>query len=292
MRRGFLALLGLLVAYGWSAQQITVKDLVSNAPIEGAVIFSEARTAFLKSDSKGRVDITALLPCDSILITHVAYESQAVSTSLLKRSPFTVTMMPTVIQMPTFELKAARESFFESPKQMVTLSEKAMETTQPRTTADLLERSGEVFVQRSQLGGGSPVLRGFEANRILLMVDGVRLNNAIYRSGHLQNAITVDPYLLERTEVIFGPGSLIYGSDALGGVIHFRSRRPKTLPYSRKKTSLRFAQKMSTATEESASHLDFEYSGDRLASLSSFTLTRFGKLRMGENRLHGDAEWG
>ncbi|MEC8113334.1 MAG: TonB-dependent receptor plug domain-containing protein, partial [Bacteroidota bacterium] len=56
------------------------------------------------------------------------------------------------------------------------------------TTGDLLEATGQVHLQMSQQGGISPVLRGFEANRVLLVVDGVRMNNAIYRAGHLQNA--------------------------------------------------------------------------------------------------------
>ncbi|MEO8794934.1 MAG: TonB-dependent receptor plug domain-containing protein, partial [Daejeonella sp.] len=60
------------------------------------------------------------------------------------------------------------------------------------STADVMQQTPGVIVQKSQLGGGSPVLRGFEANRILLVMDGVRLNNAIYRGGHLQNIITVD----------------------------------------------------------------------------------------------------
>ena len=79
-------------------------------------------------------------------------------------------------------------------------------------------------MQKSQLGGGSPNIRGFEANKILLMLDGVRLNNAIYRSGHLQNLITIDENMLDDVEIIFGPSSVLYGSDALGGTINMRTR--------------------------------------------------------------------
>src|SRR5215213_3070792 len=61
-----------------------------------------------------------------------------------------------------------------------------------QNTGDLLQNTGNVFVQKSQQGGSSPVLRGFEASRVLLVIDGVRMNNAIYRSGHLQNVITTD----------------------------------------------------------------------------------------------------
>ena len=52
----------------------------------------------------------------------------------------------------------------------------------PSTSADLLQKEGNIMIQMSQSGGGSPIIRGFEANRVLLVIDGVRLNNAIYRS--------------------------------------------------------------------------------------------------------------
>ena len=78
----------------------------------------------------------------------------------------------------------------------------------PQTAADLLAQTGAVFIQKSQLGGGSPMIRGFATNRVLLVVDGVRMNNAIYRSGNLQNIISIDPLSIETAEVIFGPGSI------------------------------------------------------------------------------------
>ena len=88
-----------------------------------------------------------------------------------------------------------------------------------------------IRVQKSQGGGGSPVIRGFEANRVLLVLDGVRMNNGIFRSGHLQNAITVDPNSLERVEIIYGSSSVGYGSDALGGVVHYYTKTQKsTMP--------------------------------------------------------------
>ncbi|MEM9258864.1 MAG: TonB-dependent receptor plug domain-containing protein, partial [Bacteroidota bacterium] len=103
---------------------------------------------------------------------------------------------------------------------------RAIRRAQSLSTADALAELSGVYVQKSQFGGGSPILRGFEANRVLLVVDGVRMNNAIYRAGHLQNAITVSPFALERMEVIYGAGALAYGSDAIGGVVHFRTQQP------------------------------------------------------------------
>ncbi|MEO6759010.1 MAG: Plug domain-containing protein, partial [Saprospiraceae bacterium] len=74
-------------------------------------------------------------------------------------------------------------------QQVAVISQAQIEVANAQTTADLLQNSGTVFVQRSQQGGGSPTIRGFEASRILLVVDGVRMNNAVYRAGHLQNVM-------------------------------------------------------------------------------------------------------
>jgi len=52
------------------------------------------------------------------------------------------------------------------------------------------------------------------------------MNNAIYRSGYLQNSITMDNAILEKTDIIYGPGSVAYGSDAIGGVVHFVTKTP------------------------------------------------------------------
>ena len=130
----------------------------------------------------------------------------------------------------------------------------------PQTTADLLGQIGSVFIQKSQLGGGSPMIRGFATNRVLMVVDGVRMNNAIYRSGNLQNIISIDPLTLEGAEVVFGPGSLIYGSDAIGGVMDFHTITPafaesKKLQFKGSST-LRYA----TANKENTFHTDFNLS--------------------------------
>ena len=98
--------------------------------------------------------------------------------------------------------------------------------TAPTSSAEVLELSPGVRIQKSQGGGGSPVIRGFEANRVLIVVDGVRMNNAIYRSGHLQNSITIDPNNIDRVEIIYGSSSVGYGSDALGGVVHYYTKTP------------------------------------------------------------------
>ena len=115
----------------------------------------------------------------------------------------------------------------EVPNKIVKINKNDILRNNPQTSADLLGQSGNVFIQKSQLGGGSPMIRGFATNRVLLVADGVRMNNAIYRSGNLQNVISIDPLSTETAEVIFGPGTVIYGSDAIGGVMDFHTLQPR-----------------------------------------------------------------
>ncbi|WBX78504.1 TonB-dependent receptor [Tenacibaculum ovolyticum] len=165
-----------------------------------------------------------------------------------------------------------------------------MQKVSPQTSADLLASIPGIKVQKSQFGGGSPVLRGMESNRVLLVVDGVRMNNAIYRKGHLQSSITVSPNLLERTEVIFGPSSVIYGSDALGGVIHYYTKTPKLSDKNRIKGSsfLRYSSVNNEITNTVSAELQFK----KWASFTSVSHSNFGDLKMGENRSHGFKDWG
>lgn len=152
-----------------------------------------------------------------------------------------------------------------------------------QTSADLLQQSGEVFVQKSQMGGGSPNIRGFEANKVLIVVDGVRLNNAIFRGGHLQNVISIDQNMLEKVEILYGPGSVMYGSDALGGVMHFYTRKPE---FGTSEKTYFFGNafaRTSSVNFEKTAHLDFNVGGKRLASLTSITASDYGDLVSGKN---------
>lgn len=171
-----------------------------------------------------------------------------------------------------------------------TLTRDVIESTMPQNTSVMLEKSGNVFIQRSQLGGGSPVLRGFEASRILLLVDGVRMNNAIYRTGHLQNIITVDNNILDRVEIIHGPASTLYGSDALGGAILLWTKDPVTANVGKRAINIDAMTRYSSAWQEGTAHASVNIGMKRLAFLSAATISTFGDLRAGNirNPFQGD----
>lgn len=150
-----------------------------------------------------------------------------------------------------------------------------------QNTGDLLINTGNVFVQKSQQGGSSPVIRGFEASRVLLVVDGIRMNNAIFRSGHLQNIITVDQNMLERVEVLYGPASTLYGSDALGGVVHMRTKGPLLSSTGKSARTGSAFVRHSSANKEKTAHADFSIGGRKWGWLQSYTFSDFDDLRMG-----------
>lgn len=186
------------------------------------------------------------------------------------------------------ELTISANKFEENKKNLAQsiqlIKRKEIEWTMPQTTANLLEQTGNVFVQRSQLGGGSPVLRGFEASRVLLVIDGVRMNNAVYRAGHLQNVITVDNNILDRVEVLHGPASTLYGSDALGGVVLFNTIDPKLSSGSKPAVSGNAMARFSSAYGEGTGHFDINLGFKKFASLTSVTYSRFGDLVQGKKR--------
>ena len=168
--------------------------------------------------------------------------------------------------------------------QVSVISAKEIAQANQANTADLLQNSGQVLVQKSQQGGGSPIMRGFEANKILLVVDGVRMNNAIYRAGHLQNSITIDQFSLDKIEIINGPGSVLYGSDALGGVIHFYTKSPE---FSNSKKILvkgNVASKYATTNNEISNQVSLSVANNKWGSYTSYTQSAFSDLRQGANR--------
>jgi hemoglobin/transferrin/lactoferrin receptor protein len=150
-----------------------------------------------------------------------------------------------------------------------------------QTMAELLINSGVVGMQKSQQGGGSPQLRGFEASRIVLMIDGVRMNNLIYRAGHLQNVITVDNNLLDNVEILLGPSSTVYGSDALGGVVSMHTKNP-ILGAEKFAFSGNGFYRYGSVNNEKTQHLDFNIGLKKFAIFAGVTFSDLGDLRMGE----------
>ncbi len=273
---------------------ITIVDITSKQALSNVYIFNADSSFTTTTNGQGEANISlANTNTDTLFFKHVSYELLPVALSDLDTYEGLITLYPKEELLATVLVTAGKmnERIEEVTNKVSIIDLKQIQQRQPATSADMLQQSGHVFVQKSQKGGGSPVIRGFEANKVLIVVDGVRMNNAIFRGGHLQNVITIDPVILERTEVVYGPGSVIYGSDALGGVMHFISKKPALSPKPGLLFEANAGVKWASATEERSTHVDFSIGGKKLGVLNSLSFSDFGNTRMGRKRTHGFEDW-
>ena len=274
-----------------NSQTISVIDENSGDGIPNVLLYNSDKSKRAITNLDGLVSLDDFIQNDIITFSHISYEEKSIILSEL------VARKKIFLLEKSYNLTGVVLSVSRNSQDVKSISRKvsvidasSLRLEAPKTTADLLYQAGGVHIQKTQAGGGSPVVRGFEANRVLLVIDGVRMNNAIYRSGHLQNSITVDQNSLERTELIFGPSSVAYGSDALGGVIHFYTKTPKfsdsfSLNYSR-------AYSYNISDKSNIRSRNIEISNKKWASFTSFTRSFYGDVIMGENRRHGFKDWG
>lgn len=277
----------LMVSITGFSQEITVMDKSSLEPLDNVAVFNENRQASALTNEDGTVPITKFKGSDTLYFQHAGYRTSACTPQKLKRENYKVYLTPRSYDMNEVVISASRqkEKKKEVPGKIETIDKKEISFMDQQTPAGLLQSTGEVQVQKSQMGGGSPVIRGFEANKVLLVVDGIRMNNAIFRGGHLQNVITIDNALLEKVEVLYGPGSVIYGSDALGGVMHFHTRDPKLSGTPGKmKFNVNANTRYATANREKSGHIDVSLGGNQFGSITSFSYSDYEDLRQGNIR--------
>jgi hemoglobin/transferrin/lactoferrin receptor protein len=276
-------------AFAYS-QVITIKDQETDQPIELATLASESPRAFTTTNALGQADVSAFKNAEKIRISMLGYQAEIISYAALEAAGFSVRLKPSGISIDEIVVSATRSSQTSAdvPAKITIISSRQVALQNPQTAADLLGTSGEVFIQKSQQGGGSPMIRGFSTNRLLYTVDGVRMNTAIFRSGNLQNVISLDPFAIERTEVFFGPGSVIYGSDAIGGVMSFQTLTPQLSFSDSTLVKGKAVTRYSSANNEKTMHFDINIGWKKWASLTSISTNDFDDLRMGS---HGPDEY-
>lgn len=279
-----LCLLLGIYHFGYS-QLITIKDKETDHPLEMVTLVSESPGAFATTNVEGQADISAFKNAEIIGIRMLGYKTEIKSYEELENAAFTIQLLPSGVTMDEVVVSATRwnQTSKYIPAKIITISPKDVSLQNPQTAADLLGASGKIFIQKSQQGGGSPMIRGFSTNRLLYIVDGVRMNTAIFRSGNLQNVISLDPFATEKTEVFFGPGSVIYGSDAIGGVMSFLTLTPQLSLSDKSLIAGKAVARYSSANTERTAHLDINIGGKKWASVTSFSSSDFGDLRMGSN---------
>ena len=277
-----ILLFSLLVS---NAQEVTVLDAENGQPVMNVAIYNQDKSTTTITDFSGKASLKAFTRNELIYFKHLSFQPYTVLKKNLAKKGYRIYLEPNPEQLEEIVVSVSKweQQKKDVPQKIANVSAKDIAFTNPQTAADLLQQSGKVFVQKSQLGGGSPMIRGFATNRVLISVDGVRMNNAIFRGGNLQNVISIDPFSIKNTEVIFGPGSVIYGSDAIGGVMNFYTKNPK-LSYTDSTTVTGNATyRFSTASNENTAHAAVNLGFKKWASYTSLSYNNFGDLTMGSH---------
>lgn len=120
--------------------------------------------------------------------------------------------------------KRRSEDAFEAPFTIAVIPRREIEARLYRNLTESLAETPGVMVQKTANGQGSPFIRGFTGNRTLALIDGVRYNNSVYRDGPNEYFSLIDILSVDTIELVLGPGSVKYGSDAVGGTLNLLTR--------------------------------------------------------------------
>lgn len=266
------------------AQELRILDAITRNPIGSANIRFLNNEQSLYTDYNGNVFLDGTVEGDTLTVSSIGYRQKALAmTDLVQEGPV-VLLQPDPVYLDPVNIGANRLSQEEAslPNKISRLHQQDVLFQQPQTTADLLGQTGEVFIQKSQQSGGSPMIRGFATNRVLITVDDIRMNSAIFRSGNLQNVISLDPLATRDVSVLFGPGSVIYGSDAIGGVMNFQTLTPLLSHSGKPLVKGNALTRWSSANQEKTAHFDLSVGLKKWAFITSVSGNDFGDLKMGK----------
>ncbi|MEI6748992.1 MAG: TonB-dependent receptor [Bacteroidota bacterium] len=294
MKKLILNLALIMITIATVAQEVSVFSHSDIQPVSKCLIYNLTKTISTTTNNKGVADITSFKSSDTLVFNHLSFRQVKITKQDLLTSGNKIYLSGSVFNLDEIVLSANKveEKYRDIAAKIDIIPARQIKFDNPQTSADLLQQSGNVFVQMSQLGAGSPVIRGMETSRVLIVVDGVRMNNAIYRAGHLQSVITIDPNALQRVEILHGPGSVIYGSDAMGGVMHFYTKNPVLSNNGKVFTSGDAFVRYSTAAGEKAGNLSLNAGWKKFGVYLSGTFKDIGDLHEGSNRDSKYGDWG
>lgn len=276
-----VVLLGTLVGARVQAQVLVRGSVVDRA---GAAVPSALVTAHgcsTSTDESGAFECQLVSLSQELAVSADGYRSVRVAADGPATRRIVLDTRP--LQLHEGIVVAARREeadTFAVPRAVTVVTRRELDQRLPRTAPEALLDASGVFVQKTNHGGGSPFVRGLVGNHVLVLVDGVRLNNATFRLGPNQYFNTIDPLTIERIEVVRGAGSVLYGTDALGGVIHVVTRTPTPRGggwYLEARSALRAA----SGSPERSGRVEVEGGRGRLAWLGGVSVKAFGDLRAG-----------
>jgi len=269
-----------------NAEGLPLAKVIVQLDRENSVCITDQEGAFILSPLKDGVY--------KLTFTHIGFNPKSVSSIQVKgevRDLGEIVLVTRILPIAGMEVISTRlhKQPFELPMPFNLVSAEDITTREAKTTAEALREEPGLAVQKTNHGGGSAIIRGLSSNQILLLVDGIRLNNATYRLGNHQYLTTVDANMLSQMEVVRGPNSVLYGSDALGGTINLVSKTP---PFAASGAHVDYAlaSRYASADQEKMLHGACIYSSRIWALSAGASYQDFGDLKRGENSRHPELE--
>ncbi|WP_266363154.1 TonB-dependent receptor [Tellurirhabdus rosea] len=284
MNRWSTTLILLIISIYAKAQSVSgrVEEAGTSAPLAGVSIRLLPGSLGTVTDENGRYRLNARPGSYRLLVSALGYRTRESRIDIRAGETLDVRLEPTAItlnQHTVVTTTRTETGEFARPEVTSVLTATELRRRAPRTVPEALFGLPGVWLQKTNHGGGSPFVRGLTGQQTLLLVDGIRLNNATFRSGPNQYLNTIDPQSVERIEVVRSSGSVGYGSDAIGGVVNVLTRTPQ---FSEKKgfTGRAFG-KVASAGMEYSSRAEAGYQSATLAVTGGLAYRKFGDLLAG-----------
>lgn len=280
-----LVSLFVLMVQGTVAQIIgQIVDNETKKPIPDVHVHCSNTSIGTITNGNGTFKLRVATEQTSLIVSAVGYATVETEVSGSTDS-ITIELSPTskiLDQGVIVTAQRQENSPFEVPQAITMLTQQQLLQNSPRTIPEALMNQSGIWVQKTNHGGGSPIIRGLVGNQVLLLIDGIRLNNATYRYGPNQYLNTIDPWVVSKIEAIRGSGSVLYGSDALGGVVQVLSKTP-SFSSDQPSISAHLFGKWMNNEMESSGRAELEVGAKKIAFLGGFSERHFGALKAGGN---------
>lgn len=172
-----------------------------------------------------------------------------------------------------------KEIQFNSPYSIDIISNKQLKNSTLRTSPESISGISGLFLKKTNHGGGSAIIRGLMGNQTLILLDGIRLNNSTFRYGPNQYLNTIEPFSIDRIELLKGNGSVQYGTDAMGGTIHVITEEPEYATGLKASLLSRWA----SHGMEKTVRPKIQFGAKNISFDGSFNIRKFGDLLAGKS---------
>ncbi len=223
-----LGVLALCVPYSLAAQRTTVSTVVVDArthsPIAGVTVTGALDPAY--SDARGRVTIISSADTVRLTLRRDGYHPLSLAVRAVGAT-LALVPDPALLSTVTVTQPAPNTLAAGTTLPVGSVSRAILDASAAPSLADAMRGIEGISVQRPGSWGGKAFVRGLGGERVAVLIDGQRVNRAC-TFGMDQGLATIDPATVERVEVLSGPGSTLYGSGNVGGVINVVTRRAPT----------------------------------------------------------------